>query len=88
MYLADGQMRIWNIATHHEFEPADKASWDRLGHYMDDPVTGQANRILFADFTVCPTAPLVNGAVQPAIIKRISHPHVLTEQQWQALQSH
>jgi hypothetical protein len=89
MYNGDGQMRIWHIGSHHTFEPDNEASWDKLAHFMSEPKDkGMMTRILFADFDLCPTAPFVQGATQPVIIKRIAHPVVLTYEQWEALQKH
>jgi hypothetical protein len=52
-----------------------------LGHFMSDS-TGMMTKVLFTDFVVCPTEPLVKGATQPATVKQIHHPRVLTEDQW------
>jgi len=77
IYTADGQLRIWHIGTHHEFEPIDTTSWDKLSKILlPDGLSGTAYD-LYADFTVCPTAPFKEGQVQPVIVKNIRHMHVV-----------
>jgi len=80
-YCADGQLRIWHIGTHHEFEP-DETSWDRVIGWLDAGVKESDRKQgpcavseidLYADFEVCPTEPLREGAVQHAVIKSASH---------------
>lgn len=83
MYLGDGQLRIWHIGTGHTFNLGeDEASWKLLGPLMNDP-TGMPTNVVFADFLVCPTERFVEGATQAAVVKRIRHPHVLTEERWE-----
>ena len=73
-YTGDGQLRIWHIGTHHEFEPAykDKASWDLLFQYID----WNSEKVLYADFTICPTEPYKLGSVQSVRIAKIQNPHI------------
>ena len=81
-YSADGQLRIWHIGTHHEFEP-DSTSWKRVIAWMyagvparhrEDSVELSAAMVrLYGNFLVCPTEPLHKGAVQPATIKSVTH---------------
>jgi hypothetical protein len=84
-YSADGQLRLWNIGTHHEFEPDNsqvdtETSWDKIMKLLkagDDSPAAGGNNALFGDFVVCPTAPYRKGAVQPAIIRNMSHLRVV-----------
>jgi hypothetical protein len=80
-YSGDGQLRIWHIGTHHEYEP-DESSWDTVMGWLEAGVkkSERANYYipasvvdLFADFEVCPTEPLRKGAVQHALVKSASH---------------
>jgi hypothetical protein len=64
-YGGDGQLRIWQIGTHHEYEPdvsseAEVKGWLEAGV----PESERANFAspasavnLFADFLICPTEP-------------------------------
>jgi len=81
LYCGDGQLRIWHIGTHHEFEP-DETSWERVVAWLEAGVKESDKKqsacpagdvYLFADFEVCPTEPLKQGAVQRAVIKSASH---------------
>jgi hypothetical protein len=81
LYGGDGQLRIWEIGTHHDYEP-DSSSWSRVENWLLAGVpknqgarwASPASMVnLFADFVVCPTKPLKKGAVQPAIIKSATH---------------
>jgi hypothetical protein len=84
-YAGDGQFRIWHIGTHHEFEPDPDshdhgASWDPIIKLLKagDESAGAASRNdLFADFEVCPTEPLRKGAVQRAIVRKMTHVRVV-----------
>jgi len=71
-YCGDGQLRIWHIGTHHDFEP-DQSSWQRVEGWLEAGAkpTGacQDNADLFADFLICPTEPYKKGAVQKATVK-------------------
>ncbi len=82
-YGGDGQLRIWHIGTHHEYEP-DNSSWDKVMEWLEAGVpdaeksqyASPASAVnLYADFLICPTEPLVNGAVQHAEVKSASHRH-------------
>jgi hypothetical protein len=84
-YSADGQLRLWHIGTHHEFEPDNsqanpKTSWDKIITLLkagDNSPAAGSNNALFGDFVVCPTAPYRKDAVQPAIIRSMSHLRVV-----------
>ena len=74
LYGGDGQLRIWHIGTHHEYEP-DDSSWQRVIGWLEAGVkdsdksqyASPASMVyLFADFEICPTEPFKKGAVQPA----------------------
>jgi len=87
-YSGDGQLRIWHIGTHHEYEPVDP-SWDTVISWLEAGVkkSERANYYipasavdLFADFEVCPTEPLRKGAVQHAQVKSASHRHYVTKE--------
>lgn len=71
-YCGDGQLRIWHIGTHHDFEP-NQSSWQRVEGWLEAGAkpTGacQDNADLFADFLICPTEPYKKGAVQKATVK-------------------
>jgi hypothetical protein len=82
-YGGDGQLRIWHIGTHHEFEP-DESSWDRVIGWLEAGIKDSDKHnyaipasavFLFGDFLVCPTEPLRKGAVQHAEVKSVSHRH-------------
>ncbi len=80
LYNGDGQLRVWNVGTHHDFQP-DETSWRRVESWLDDGVTPGMKAYaspssmvyLFGDFLLCPTEPYRQGAVQTAIIKRVQH---------------
>jgi hypothetical protein len=86
-YTGDGQLRIWNIGTHHLFMPGERAStevddgWDKV---IDLLATGGQKpevfdrNALFADFLICPIEPFREGSAQPAEVRRIDHPHVVS----------
>ena len=84
-YSGDGQLRLWHIGTHHEFEPdywgPDKgASWDRAVKLLkagNEAAYAASLNVLYADFVVCLTKPLRKGWVQPAIIRSMTHVHVV-----------
>ena len=80
-YGGDGRLRIWEIGTHHEYEP-DDSSWDTVVNWLDAGITDtdRAKYVsapsmvyLFADFLVCPTEPFRKGSVQKAEIKSATH---------------
>jgi hypothetical protein len=82
-YDADGELRIWHIGTHHDFEP-DQSSWDKVIGWLEAGVndSDKANYAfpasavnLFGDFLVCPTEPYKKGTVQKAKFKSVSHRH-------------
>jgi hypothetical protein len=80
LYGGDGQLRIWHIGTHHEYQP-DDSSWPVVVRWLEagigDKINAAASPIsnvsMFADFLVCPVEPLKKGAVQTAIIKSATH---------------
>lgn len=80
-FAGDGQLRIWHIGTHHEYQP-DKTTWDRVMKWIDEgvpPSERQNNPVaassvdLYADFRVCPTEPFKEGSVQTAKILTATH---------------
>jgi hypothetical protein len=80
-YGGDGQLRIWQIGTHHEYEP-DHASDGTVMGWLEAgvPDAEKANYAspasavyLYADFLICPTEPLTKGAVQHAEVKSALH---------------
>jgi len=82
-YSGDRQLRIWQIGTHHEYEP-DVSSWDQVMDWLIAGVKPSERKnyaspasgvYLFADFTVCPTEPLRRGALQKAKVKSAMHRH-------------
>lgn len=89
LYAADGQLRLWQIGSQHEFEPdynaSDKgSSWDKAVDLLktgNEQAGAAGDNALFADFLVCPTKPLQKGAVQPAVIRRMAHVHVVPRDQ-------
>jgi len=77
----DGQLRIWNIGTRHEFEP-DDSSEDRVLDWLIAGVKESERKNytvpasvfdLYGDFLTCPTEPLRKGAVQHAKVKGVTH---------------
>ena len=84
-YSADGQLRLWHIGTHHEFEPDayqgnTASSWDKIITLLkagDTSPAAGSNNALYGDFVVCPTKPYHEGAVQPATIRSMSHLRVV-----------
>ena len=82
-YCGDGNLRIWHIGTHHEYEP-DHSSWDRVERWLEAGTTEAEKKslacpsgaiYLYADFLICPTEPLKPGAVQHAVVKSATHRH-------------
>ncbi len=83
LYGGDGQLRIWHIGTHHEFEP-DRSSWQLVLSWLNAGVTEPQRATLaepasavylFGDFDLCPSQPFRKGAVQPASFLRVRHKH-------------
>jgi hypothetical protein len=82
LYTADGQLRVWQLGTHHEFQP-DRASWQRVESWLEQgaaqarkgqnnaPTTGDT--FLYGHFKVCPVEPYREGAVQTASIPSVRH---------------
>jgi len=76
----DGQLRIWHIGTHHEFQP-DPTTWSKVTTWLETGVTDADKRYaspasmvyLYGDFVVCPVEPIKVGAVQTAIIGSVQH---------------
>jgi hypothetical protein len=80
-YSGDGQLRIWEIGTHHEFQPDGTSDglvigWLEAGvpeadrHNYAAPASAVD---MFGDFLVCPTEPFKKGSVQKAFIKSAAH---------------
>jgi len=84
-YSADGQLRLWHIGTHHEFQPdayggATPNPWDKIITLLkagDTSPAAGSNNALYGDFVVCPTKPYRQGAVQPATLQGMSHLRVV-----------
>ena len=81
LYGGDGQLRIWEIGSHHEYEP-DSSTRDTVLKWLDAGVNdlerlkyaSPASVVsLYADFLVCPAEPFRQGSVQLAKIKSASH---------------
>jgi hypothetical protein len=81
LYGGDGQLRLWHIGTHHDYQP-DESSWERVMRWLDAGVSksdraryvNPASMVdLYADFVVCPTEPFRKGAVQTAEIRSATH---------------
>ena len=81
LYAGDGQLRILEVGTHHEYEP-DDSSRDMVVNWLDAGITDTDRAkyasapsmvYLFADFLVCPTEPFRKGSVQKAEIKSATH---------------
>ena len=74
LYGGDGQLRIWHIGTHHEYQP-DESSWAKVEGWLEAGIkdsdksryASPASMVyLFADFVICPTEPFKKGSVQTA----------------------
>ena len=74
-YGGDGQLRIWHVGTHHEYEPDDPLSRERVYDWLlagvKEPEKSEfaapASLVsLFADFLISPTEPYKKGSVQKA----------------------
>ena len=80
LYCGDGQLRIWQIGTHHEYTPDESSGlrvrgWLEAGAKPHEGLACQVNVDLFADFLVCPTEPFKKGSVQKANVKAADHRH-------------
>ena len=82
-YGGDGQLRIWQIGTHHDYTPDDSSRGAVIG-WLEAGVTkferghlaGPDSAIyLFADFEICPIEPFRKGFVQRARVKSASNRH-------------
>lgn len=76
LHRGDGFFAIWQAGTHHIFSPANKQSVDFVCRFFDCE-SGDRQPALFADFTICPTAPFQQDAAQPVIVKAVTHPRVV-----------
>ena len=82
-YGGDGQLRIWHVGTHHDYEPDDSSrssvlDWIEAG--VKEPAKSQSatplsSVDLFADFLICPTEPFKKGSVQKAKVISAEHRH-------------
>ena len=81
LYGGDGQLRIWHIGTHHEFEP-DQTTDANVMAWLEAAVPDAEKKnyaspasdvMLFGDFTVCPVEPLRKGWVQRAKVLSVTH---------------
>ena len=79
LYGADGQLRIWEVGTHHEYQP-NQASWSAVEGWLNEgpKSAGKSGNpspasavYLFGDFLICPTELYKKGAVQTALIKDV-----------------
>jgi len=77
LYSGDSFLEIWHIGTHHTFYVVDDSSTDLIMRYVR-PSVGDSRQALFADFTLCPTAPYKRGASQATLVSRIRNPRVVT----------
>src|SRR5271165_1188573 len=80
-YGGDGQLRIWHIGTHHDFEP-DPSSWDTVMGWLTEGTTkAERERYaspesavdLFGNFVVCPTESVKQGSVQKARVVSVTN---------------
>ena len=83
LYGGDLQLRIWQIGTHHEFEPVGSC-FDRVLDWLNAGVSRKdkeayvipaSSVYLFADFVVCPTEPFKKRSVQQAEVRSATHRH-------------
>lgn len=80
-YGGDGQLRVWHIATHHEYQPDDSSRsrfYDWLEAGIKEPEKSRSAApaslvYLFADFLICPIEPYKKGSVQTAKIISAKH---------------
>ena len=81
LYGGDGQLRIWQIGTKHEYVP-DGTSWATVERWLEAGVkdsdrskyASPASHVsLFADFLICPTEPFKAGSVQQAKVVSAQH---------------
>src|ERR1035441_6263118 len=83
-YGGDGQLRIWEIGTHHEFEP-DDSSWQDVISWLEAGISERESKFvspisavnLYADFLICPTEPFKKGSVQIAKVESANHRHYI-----------
>lgn len=83
LYGGDGQLRIWHVGTHHDYEPDDSSrarveQWLMAG--VKEPeksrLASPASWVnLFADFVICPVEPFKKGSVQKAKVVSAEHRH-------------
>jgi hypothetical protein len=80
-YGGDGQLRIWHVGTHHEYEP-DPSSDEKVIAWLEAGVKDADKEkyavpasmvYLYGDFLVCPVEPFKKGAVQLARIEWVQH---------------
>ena len=76
-YSGDAYLEIWHVGTHHTFFVVDDKSTDLILETMHYKVDGPL-QALFADFTICPTAPFLQGHAQATIVRRIENPRITT----------
>ena len=80
LYCGDGQLRIWHVGTHHEYEP-DESSRQRVEGWLEagakdtkDSACSPASTVdLFADYLICPVEPFKAGSVQQAKVISVQH---------------
>ena len=76
-YSGDGYLEICHVGTHHTFFVVDEKSTDLILATMHYKVDGPL-QALYADFTICPTAPFRQGHAQAAVVKRIENSQIAT----------
>ena len=81
LYGGDGQLRIWHIGTHYDYEP-DEFSWNRVVSWLEAGVKPSERQnyaspasmvYLYAEFVICPTEPFKKGSVQRAKVISAEH---------------
>lgn len=89
-YGGDGQLRIWHIGTHHEYQP-NESSFPIVLDWLDAGVkpadraryaSPASSLYLFADFEICPVEPSRPGSVQKATVKSASHRHYVSTESY------
>jgi len=85
----DANLRIWHVGTHHDFTPADSASWHRVMHWLQQGIrpadkhsaAPESEVYMFADFRICSTEPFKKGSVQEARVLSATHRHYVPAEQ-------
>jgi len=88
LYGGDGQLRIWQIGTHHDFTPDDSSRGMVVGWLENNASESDKKSLacpacasdLYADFLICPKEPYKKGSVQSAKIISATHRHYVHRQ--------